>query len=66
MKKETIVIILMGVLLLAAGAALVIQNQRYNALLAAYQEAEAKSRNQGNTIGGSVGSLVYTIIKLFA
>ena len=65
MKKETIVIILMGVLLLAAVAALVIQNQRYNALLAAYQEAVAKSRNQGNTIGGSVGSLVDTIIKLF-
>lgn len=65
MKKETIVIILMGVLLLAAGAALVIQNQRYNALLAAYQEAVAKSRNQGNTIGDSVGRLVDTIIKLF-
>lgn len=65
MKKETIVIILMGVLLLAAGAALVIQNQRYNALLAAYQEAVAKSRNQGNTLGGTVGSLVDTIIKLF-
>lgn len=65
MKKETIVIILMGVLLLAAVAALVIQNQRYNALLAAYQEAVAKSRNQGNTLGGTVGSLVDTIIKLF-
>ena len=65
MKKETIVIILMGVLLLAAGAALVIQNQRYNALLAAYQEAEAKNKSQGNTIGGTVGRLVDTIIKLF-
>ena len=51
--------------LLVAAAALVIQRQRYNTLLAAYQEAEAKSRNRGNTIGGSVGSLVDTIIKLF-
>lgn len=65
MKKETIVIILMGVLLLAAGAALVIQCQRYNALLAAYQEAEAKNKSQGYTLGGYVGSLVDTIIKLF-
>ena len=65
MKKETIVILILAVLLVAA-AALVIQRQRYNALLAAYQEAEAKSRNQGNTIGGTVGRLVDTIIKLFA
>ena len=55
----------MGVMLLAEVAALVIQRQRYNALLAAYQEAVAKSRNQGNTLGGTVGSLVDTIIKLF-
>lgn len=61
MKKETIVIILMGVLLLAAVAALVIQNQRYNALLAAYQ----KEVNKDKTLGGTVGSLVDTIIKLF-
>ena len=61
MKKETIVIILMGVLLLVAGAALVIQNQRYNALLAAYQ----KEANKDKTLGGSVGGLVDTIIKLF-
>ena len=61
MKKETIVIILMGVLLLAAVAALVIQNQRYNALLAAYQ----KEANKDKTLGGSVGGLVDTIIKLF-
>ena len=61
MKKEAIVIILMGVLLLAAGAALVIQNQRYNALLAAYQ----KEVNKDKTLGGTVGSLVDTIIKLF-
>ena len=61
MKKETIVIILMGVLLLAAGAALVIQNQRYNALLAAYQ----KEVNKDKTLGGTVGSLVDTNIKLF-
>lgn len=61
MKKETIVIILMGVLLLAAGAALVIQNQRYNALLSAYQ----KEVNKDKTLGGTVGSLVDTIIKLF-
>lgn len=66
MKKEAIVILILSVLLVAAAVALVIQRQRYNALLAAYQEAEAKSRNQGNTIGGTVGSLVYTIIKLFA
>ncbi len=65
MKKETIVILILAVLLVASAAALVIQRQRYNALLAAYQEAEAKSRNQGNTIGGSVGRLVDTIIKLF-
>ena len=61
MRKETIVIILMGVLLLAAGAALVIQNQRYNALLAAYQ----KEVNKDKTLGSTVGSLVDTIIKLF-
>lgn len=61
MKKETIVILLMGVLLIAAGTALVIQRQRYNALLAAYEE----QRNGSKTIGGSVGSLVDTIIKLF-
>ena len=61
MKKETIVIILMGVLLLAAGAAIVIQNQRYNALLAAYQNEV----NKDKTLGGTVGSLVDTIIKLF-
>lgn len=66
MKKEAIVILILSVLLVAAAVALVIQRQRYNALLAAYQEAEAKSRNQGNTIGGTVGSLVDTIIKLFA
>ena len=65
MKKETIVILILAVLLVASAAALVIQHQRYNALLAAYQEAEAKSRNQGNTSGGTVGSLVDTIIKLF-
>lgn len=65
MKKETIVIILLCVLLVAEAAALVIQNRRYNALMAAYQEAEAKNQNRGNTIGGSVGSLVDTIIKLF-
>ena len=61
MKKEAIVIILMGVLLLAAGAALVIQNQRYNALMAAYQ----KEANKDKTLGGSVGGLIDTIIKLF-
>ena len=61
MKKETIVIILMGVLLLSAVAALVIQNQRYNALLAAYQ----KEVNKDKTLGGTVGGLVDTIIKLF-
>ncbi|MBR3725547.1 MAG: hypothetical protein IKN11_09205 [Bacteroidales bacterium] len=65
MKKETIVILILAVLLIASAAALVIQRQRYNALLAAYQEAEAKNKSQGNTIGGSVGSLVDTIIKLF-
>ena len=65
MKKETIFILILAVLLVASAAALVIQRQRYNALLAAYQEAEAKSRNQGNTLGGTVGSLVDTIIKLF-
>ena len=61
MKKETIVIILMGVLLLSAVAALVIQNQRYNALLAAYQ----KEVNKDKTLGGTVGGLVDTLIKLF-
>ena len=61
MKKETIVILLMGVLLIAAGAAIVVQRQRYNALLAAYE----KERNKDKTVGGSVGSLVDTIIKLF-
>ena len=61
MKKETIVIILLGVLLFSAVAALVIQNQRYNALLAAYQ----KEVNKDKTLGGTVGSLVDTIIKLF-
>ena len=61
MKKETIVIVLMGVLLLSAVAALVIQNQRYNALLAAYQ----KEVNKDKTLGGTVGGLVDTLIKLF-
>lgn len=65
MKKETIVILILAVLLVASAAALVIQRQRYNALLAAYQEAMAKNKNQGNTIGGSVGGLIYTLIKLF-
>ena len=65
MKKETIVILILAVLLVASATALVIQRQRYNALLSAYQEAVAKNKNQGNTIGGSVGSLVDTIIKLF-
>ena len=41
MKKETIVIILLCVLLVAEAAALVIQNRRYNALMAAYREAIA-------------------------
>ena len=61
MKKETIVVIILAVLLLAAGTALVIQNQRYNALLAAYQKEMSKDK----TIGGSVGGLVDTLIKLF-
>ena len=65
MKKETIVILILAVLLVASAAALVIQHQRYNALLSAYQEAVAKNKNQGDTIGGSVGRLVDTIIKLF-
>ena len=54
MKKETIVILILAVLLVASAAALVIQRQRYNVLLAAYQEAEAKNKSQGNTIGGTV------------
>ena len=65
MKKETIVIILLCVLLVAEAAALVIQNRRYNALMAAYQEAEARNQNRGNTIVGSVGSRVGTNNKLF-
>lgn len=62
MKKETIIILILAVLLVAAATALVIQRQRYNALLAAYQ----KEANKGNTLGGTVGNLVDTIIKLFA
>lgn len=62
MKKETIVILILAVLLVASATALVIQRQRYNALLAAYQ----KEANKDKTLGGTVGSLVDTIIKLFA
>ena len=61
MEDACLLLLLLGVLLLAAGAALVIQNQRYNALLAAYQ----KEVNKDKTLGGTVGSLVDTIIKLF-
>lgn len=66
MKKETIVIILLCVLLVAEAAALVIQNRRYNALMAAYREAAARNSGQNRTIGGSVGNIVDTLIKLFA
>ena len=46
MKKETIVIILLCVLLVA--------------------EAAARNSGQNRTIGGSVGNIVDTLIKLFA
>lgn len=52
---------LLLLLLFSAVDALVIQNRRYKALLEAYQN----ERNKDKTIGGSVGSLVDTIIKLF-
>ena len=64
-RVQVISAVLPAVLLVASAAALVIQRQRYNVLLAAYQEAEAKNKSQGNTIGGTVGSLVDTLIKLF-
>ncbi len=51
MKKETIVIILLCVLLVAEAAALVIQNRRYNALMAAYREAAARNSGQNRTAG---------------
>ncbi|MBQ6068231.1 MAG: hypothetical protein IJK84_01900 [Bacteroidales bacterium] len=61
MEDACLLLLLLGVLLLSAVAALVIQNQRYNALLAAYQ----KEVNKDKTLGGTVGGLVDTLIKLF-